>query len=215
MHHARFMYIHIVHSIGLNSAPTVTVRPGGLSTLIIDMTTSVYGMECVDLYRVTASVGEVTKEESIPVTDPIQVMYTFVFMFLPPTDLCVNHLSSATAVGVTNGIEGTMASSVMDDAIDRSSRSSYLCFFHLNTCTSSLYFSNHHLSCICITVLYFSWCQCYSYLGGKCNVIISQIPGLMYEIQFLEYLSCTCTCARGKVIGFACGITLQNDYINH
>ena len=104
---------------GPASAPKVTVRPDGLSTLIIDVTSPVYGRECVDLYRATAAVGGVTlptKEQRV--TDPTQDTYRIMF---PRVDLCRDMLTSVTAVAITGGMEGTMASPITTDVIDRSS----------------------------------------------------------------------------------------------
>ena len=99
----------------------MTVRPGSLSTLTVDMTAPVYGRECVDLYRATAVVGGMTLPTiDQPVTDPNQAMYSFDF---PGVDLCRDMLTSVTAVAVTNGMEGTMATPFTTDVhvVDRSS----------------------------------------------------------------------------------------------
>ena len=99
-------------------APKVTVHPDGLSALTIDVTSSVYGRECVDLYRATAAVGGVTlPTRNQFVTDPTQATYRILF---PGVDLCRDMLTSVTAVAVTNGMEGTMSLPVTTDNINRS-----------------------------------------------------------------------------------------------
>ena len=75
----------------------------------------------MDLYRATAVVGGMTLPTIVqPVTDPNQVMYTLVF---PAVDLCRDMLTNVTAVAVTNGMEGTMATPFTTDVhvADRSS----------------------------------------------------------------------------------------------
>ena len=100
------------------------------------MTVPEYGRECVDMYRATAVVGGVTLEQPVNVTDPNQMMYSFEFSGL---DLCRDMLTSATAVGVTNGVEGTMATPVTTDPTDGSSKLiKPLCLTDPVTCTCTV-----------------------------------------------------------------------------
>lgn len=106
------------NTIGAASSPTIAVRRNSLSSLSIDMIAPVYGRECVDTYRATAVVGAMTLEPvEQEVMDPTQLMYNLVF----PVDLCRYMLTSVTAVGITDGMEGDPATLVTTDNIDRSS----------------------------------------------------------------------------------------------
>ena len=117
------MYVHNVlcafHTCtGPAAAPLVAVRPGGLSTITVDITAPVYGRECVDYYRGNAVVGERILTRNRTVTDPNQALYTIVF---PGVDLCGDILNNVTAVGVTDGREGTSSTPFTMDVFNRSS----------------------------------------------------------------------------------------------
>ena len=84
------------------------------------MTAPVYGRECVDSYRTTAVVGgNINGSIEEPVVDPTQDIYTLV---IPRVDLCRDIVTSVTAVGVTDGMEGALATPVTVDNIDRTSK---------------------------------------------------------------------------------------------
>ena len=128
------MIVHLPLSlyIGVASAPTVSVRPGSLTSLTVDMTVPEYGRECVDMYRATAVVGGVTLEQPVNVTDPNQMMYSFPFSRL---DLCRDMLTSATVVVVTNGVVGTMATPVTTDPLSVTSKCLVVCTLKIIICT--------------------------------------------------------------------------------
>jgi hypothetical protein len=96
----------------------------------------VYGGECVDFYRATAFVGGMPLSPlQQRVTDPSQEVYSFKFQDL---DLCIDNLTNATAVGVTNSMEGVESSPVTDDGTDRSSESFFHhCVMHVHMTTQS------------------------------------------------------------------------------
>lgn len=147
----------IVTISGTASAPMASVRSDSLSSLAVDMTAPVYGRECVDSYRATAVVGGMTVGPIVQrVVNPTQDMFTLV---IPGVDLCRNTFTYVTAYGVTDGMEGAIATPVTVDNIDRTSKlkisqSSCMKLSSLFNCCSN----NYKLISAVHSNLHYLWC---------------------------------------------------------
>ena len=109
---------------GPASAPGLTIIPGGLTSLIVHMTTPSTNAICVDNYTVTLAeqgVAEEPMRREKVVSDATQNLYRFEF---PGIDLCREMLPSytATAVAVTNGTEGSKAMIATSVNVDKTSK---------------------------------------------------------------------------------------------
>ena len=118
------LYYHmtsIVTCSGPASAPMLDIQSVGPTVVIINMSVPATGGLCVDLYRASVVVGGMTLSGVQSVTSPSQDVYTFELL----ADLCRDvRVTSATAVGVTDGVIGTMATLNTSETADRSSKMS-------------------------------------------------------------------------------------------
>lgn len=85
------------------------------TSLILSLTVPLNGTECVDAYRVTATIiNKWTLLHEIKVTNQTQTNYVLEFPFDMFDDVSVTNI---TAVAITNGTEGSIALiHVMDNA---------------------------------------------------------------------------------------------------